>query len=102
MKSIIITSAFVGLMAAALGSAPGAPADSLNGNAADVVKALQDKGYNVQYNMPSNMALARCTINGVHGLPVMMAADGNLMAMSAPTSETGNVFVDLNCPSSNN
>lgn len=103
MKMIAVTSVFVGVLtAAALGSAATATADTTTGNAADVVKMLQDQGYNVQFNMPSNMSLSRCTVDGVHGLPVMMTSDGNLMVMMAPKSNVGSVFVDLSCPPSNN
>lgn len=65
----------------AIASGPVAQADPLAGNAADVVAALQSEGYNVQFNMPSNMTLSRCTINGVHGLPVAMPAAGGLAVM---------------------
>jgi hypothetical protein len=105
MKMMTVTSGFIGVLAAAaLGSSATAAADppSLNGNAADVVKMLQDHGYNVQFNMPSNMTLSRCTVDGVHGLPLTMTPDGNLMMMMAPTSGVGSVFVDLSCPPSNN
>ena len=103
MKMMTVTSVFIGVLAAAaLGSRATAAADPLNGNAADVVKMLQDQGYNVQFNMPSNMSLSRCTVNGVHGLPVMMTSDGNMMVMMAPTSNVGSVYVDLSCPPSNN
>lgn len=103
MKMMTVTSVFIGVLAAAaLGSSATAAADPLNGNAADVVKMLQDQGYDVQFNMPSNMSLSRCTVNGVHGLPVMMTSDGNMMVMMAPTSNVGSVYVDLSCPPSNN
>jgi hypothetical protein len=103
MKIITVTSILAGVLAAAaLGSAATATAEPQPGNAADVVKMLQDQGYNVQFNMPSNMALSRCTVNGVHGLTVMMTPDRNLMLMMAPTSNVGSAFVDLDCPSSNN
>jgi hypothetical protein len=102
MKMTTVTSVFIGVLAAAaFGSAATAAADPLNSNAADVVKMLQDQGYNVQFNMPSDMTLSRCTVNGVHGLPVMMTSDGNLMVMMAPKSNVGSVFVDLSCPPSN-
>ena len=103
MKMISVTSVFVGVLAAAaLGSAATATADpTTTGNAADVVKMLQDHGYNVQFNMPSDMTLSRCTVDGVHGLPLTMTRDGNLMMMMAPTSNVGSVFVDLSCPPSN-
>ena len=90
------------IAAAGLGLAATAPADPLTGNAADVVKMLQDQGYDVQFNMPSEMALSRCTISGVHGLTVMMTTDGDLMVMMAPKSSVGSVYVDLSCPPSNN
>ena len=103
MKMTPVTSVFVGVLAtAALGSSATATADPLNGNAADVVKMLQDQDYDVQFNMPSDMPLSRCTVNGVHGLTVMMTSDGNLMVMMAPQSRVGSVYVDLSCPSSNN
>ena len=104
MKMMTVTSMFIGvLFAAALGSSAIAAADpSLNGNAADVVKMLQDHGYNVQFNTPSNMPLSRCTVDGVHGLPLTMTPDGNLMMVMAPTSSVGSVYVDLSCPPSNN
>jgi hypothetical protein len=72
-----------------------------SGSAADVVKALQDQGYTVQFNGPSNMALSRCTVNGVHGLTVMMMTDGSLMMRMDP-GNSGVVYVDLSCPNSNN
>ena len=105
MKVRTITTVVAGVLAtAALGSSATAAADpALNGNAADVVKMLQDHGYNVQFNMPSpDMSLSRCTVNGVHGLPVMMTANGNLMVMMAPSSNVGSVYVDLSCPPTNN
>jgi hypothetical protein len=105
MKIMTVTSMFIGVLAAAaLGSSATAAADpAVNGNAADVVKMLQDHGYNVQFNMPSpDMSLSRCTVNGVHGLPLAMTANGNLMVMMAPTSNVGSVYVDLSCPPTNN
>ena len=72
-----------------------------SGSAADVVKALQDQGYSVQFNQPSTMALSRCTVNGVHGLTVMMMPDGSLMMQMSPANN-GVVYVDLSCPNSNN
>jgi hypothetical protein len=61
---------------------------------------LQDQGYNVMYNMPSGMALNRCTVSGIHGLTVMMS-DGHLMVM-AGQQNPGSVYVDLSCPDTNN
>jgi hypothetical protein len=103
MKTITATAVFAGVFAAAaLGLAATAPADPVTGNAADVVKMLQDQGYDVQFNMPSEMALSRCTVSGVHGLTVTMTSDGDLMVMMAPQSSVGSVYVDLSCPPSNN
>jgi len=103
MKIATVGSAIAILLATtALGSAGAAAADPTTGSAADVVKALQDQGYNVQFNMPSTMVLSRCTVNGVRGLTVMMSDSGNLMVMMAPTNPNSTVYVDLSCPSSNN
>lgn len=99
---IIRTAAILGIaMGAALGTASVANAVPINsGSAADVVAALQDQGYSVQFNQPSTMPLSRCTVNGVHGLTVMMMADGTLMMQMNPAN-AGVVYVDLSCPSSN-
>jgi len=79
MKMLTITTVVAGVLAAAaVGSAGTAAAVPTTGSAEVVVKALQDQGYSVQFNKASNMQLSRCTVNGVHGVPVMMAADGNL------------------------
>jgi hypothetical protein len=103
MKIATVGSAIAILLATtALGSAGAAAAEPTTGSAADVVKALQDQGYNVQFNMPSTMVLSRCTVNGVRGLTVMMSDSGNLMVMMAPTNPNSTVYVDLSCPSSNN
>ena len=100
MKRITLTAAFVcALTAAALAPAGIAAADSTN--AADVTKMLQDQGYNVMYNMPSNMTLNRCTVTGIHGLTVMMMSDGHLMVMSGQQNP-GSVYVDLSCASDSN
>jgi hypothetical protein len=48
------------------------------------------------------MALSRCTVSGINGLVMTMAADGNLMAMMAPQGNPGTVYVTLACPDSNN
>src|SRR5262245_57920983 len=102
MKTLTITALVAGVLAAAaVGFAGTAATVPSNGSADVVVKALQDQGYNVQFNEPSNMQLSRCTVNGVHGVPVMMAADGNVMVMMQE-NHFDTVVVDLNCPSSNN
>jgi hypothetical protein len=75
-------------------------ANADTGSAADIVNMLQAEGYNVQFNMPSEMALYRCTVSGVHGIPVMMMSSGSLMVMMGNPNTT--VYVDLDCPDSNN
>jgi hypothetical protein len=54
----------------------------------------------LETRLPSEMALYRCTVSGVHGIPVMMMSDGALMVMMENPNTT--VYVDLNCPDSNN
>jgi len=102
MKKTVLISAIAGLAAAAALSAAGtAAAIPPSGSAADVVRTLQDQGYSVQFNGTVLGPLAKCSVTGVHGLVVMMMADGSLM-MSMDTSNPGDVFVDVSCPSSNN
>ena len=55
----------------------------------------------MQLNGPVSGQLSRCSVTGVHGLVVMMMADGSLMMQMDP-SNPGDVFVDVSCPSSNN
>jgi hypothetical protein len=102
MKMLTITTVVAGVLAAAaVGGVGTAAAVPTTGSADVVVKALQDQGYNVQFNEPSTMPLSRCTVNGVHGLPLMMTSDGNLtVMMQAQRFDT--VYVDLACPPSNN
>jgi len=104
MKIIAATAVAAGLLASgALALSTPAAAEPISGSSADaVVKHLQDQGYNVQFNMPTNMQLSRCTVSGINGLTVMMTPDGSLMMMMAPNSVAGVVTVDLNCPDSNN
>jgi len=102
MKKLALTAAMLGIAAATTLATPGtAGAVPPTGTAAEVVKALQDQGYSVQLNGPVSGPLSRCTVNGVHGLVVMMMPDGNLMMRMDP-SNPGDVFVDVSCPSSNN
>ena len=74
-----------------------APTRSL---AADVVEPLQDQGYSVQLNGPTNGPISMCTVTGVHGLTATMPSDGNLMMKMEP-AESGTVDVDLSCPPTN-
>lgn len=92
----------IGLGTLSLALAGPAVADPPSASSADVVvQHLKDEGYSVQFNMPSDMALSRCTVSGINGLVMTMAADGNLMAMMSP-GNPGTVYVTLNCPDSNN
>jgi hypothetical protein len=94
MKLMNIVVGVAGTLAAvAVGSAHAATAAPMSGTAADVVKALQDQGYTVQFNGTANGPLSNCGVTGVHGQTMMMT-----MAAANP----GTVYVDLSCPSSNN
>lgn len=103
MKMMAISTLVAAVLgAAALGSTSTASAVPTSGSAADVVKALQDQGYNVQFNGATNgMVLSRCTVSGLHGLTVMMTPDGTLMMKMEP-AHTDTVYVDLSCPDTNN
>ena len=101
MNKIALTAASLGVaVVTALALPGGAAAVPPTGSAADVVKALQDQGYSVQFNGPVNGPLARCAVNGVHGLVVMMMPDGSLMMQMDPTNP-GVAYVDVSCPTSN-
>ena len=95
----VVAGAVAAAAAAALGPAGAASAVVPSGSAADVVKALQDQGYSVQFNGTTNGPLSDCTVTGVHGLTVMMTSDGNLMMMQP--GNPGTVYVDVNCPEDN-
>jgi hypothetical protein len=101
MKKTTLTAVAGAVMITALTTAGTAAAVPPSGTAADVVKALQDQGYSVQLNGPVSGQLSRCSVTGVHGLVVMMMEDGSLM-MQMDSSNPGDVFVDVSCPSSNN
>jgi hypothetical protein len=102
MKMQTIATVVAGALAvAALASAGAATAVVPSGSAADVVKALQDQGYSVEFNGTTNGPLSDCTVTGVHGLTVMMTSDGTLMMKMQP-GNPGTVYVDVSCPSSNN
>ena len=101
MKMTTLTAVVGAVMIAAVATAGAAAAVPPSGSAADVVKALQDQGYSVQFNGSVIGPLSRCAVTGVHGLVVMMMPDGSLMMQMDP-SNPGDVFVDVSCPSSNN
>ena len=104
LKTKSVATAAAGVLAA-VGLAPAglAAADPPTASAADVVvQHLKDEGYAVSFNMPSNMALSRCTVSGIDGLNATMSSDGNIMMMMGPDSRNTTVYVTLNCPDSNN
>ena len=70
MKSVIITAAAAGALAAgALGFAGAANAVPLEGTAADqAVASLQARGFNVQINGATSSSLSRCTVTSINGL----------------------------------
>jgi hypothetical protein len=98
MKKFTITTVTIGALAAgALGLAGAAAAVPTGGQpASEVVKSLQDQGFNVQLNGFVTTPLSRCTVTGVHGL-----SNSNVDASGRkidPTQST-TVFVDVDCPS---
>ena len=102
MNKTVVRAAVAGFAVAATVATPGlAGAIPPSGSAADVVQALQDQGYSVQFNGIVHGPLSRCSVTGVHGLVVMMMPDGSLM-MQMDQANPGDVFVDVSCPSSNN
>lgn len=95
MNKTVVRAAVAGFAVAATVATPGlAGAIPPSGSAADVVQALQDQGYSVQFNGIVHGPLSRCSVTGVHGLVVMM--------MQMDQANPGDVFVDVSCPSSNN
>ncbi len=101
MKIILTTAAFGIAVGTALCTPGVAAAIPTSGSAADVVKALQDQGYSVQFNGTLSGPLSRCTVDGVHGLTVMMMPDGSLMMRMDPNNPPGVAYVDLSCPIGN-
>jgi hypothetical protein len=88
------------LSAAALASAASAAAVPSSTSAPDIVKMLQDQGYTVQFNGTVPGPLSNCSVDGVHGLTIMMTPDGNLM-MKMDSANHGTVFVDVSCTTNN-
>lgn len=98
MKKFVMTTVTIGALATgALGWA-GAAAALPTGvsSAADTVKDLQDKGFNVQINGNVTVPLSRCTVTGLHGL-----SNSNVDSTGRPIDATQftTVFVDVDCPS---
>lgn len=101
MKKISIAPiAACALTAVALASAGPAAAVTTSTSAPDIVKMLQDQGYNVQFNGTVPGPLSNCSVEGVHGLTVMMTSDGFLMMKMDPANH-GTVFVDVSCTTNN-
>jgi hypothetical protein len=95
-KIIIATVTFGALSAGALGLAGAATAFPSDGSAADTVKSLQDKGFNVRLNGTVSGSLSKCTVTGLHGLNNSNVDDsGSIIDSSQRTT----VFVDVSCPS---
>lgn len=97
MNSIAIKVAALGIFAlASVGSVGHAAAAPLGGApAADVVNQLESQGYDVQINGSVDAPLSTCRTTDVHGVPNTSA---NGLPEIAPQSTT--VYVDVNCPTS--
>jgi hypothetical protein len=95
-KFVITTATFGALTAGALGLAGAVAAFPSDGSAADTVKSLQDKGFNVRLNGTVSGSLSKCTVTGVQGLN-----NSNVDASGAiiDPSQRTTVFVDISCPS---
>ena len=98
MRNFAIATGAAGAMAAVAlglaGAAAAAPAGS--GSASDVVKSLQDQGYNVMLNGTSSGPLSECTVTGIH------PTGSNPVDASGRVTQFTTVYVDISCPSSNN
>jgi len=103
MTKISVSIVGAGLLSiAGLVGAGGAVADPPTATMADVVvQHLQSEGYNIQFNMPSNMPLSSCTISAINGLTITMTPEA-MSAMTSPGPNPGTLTIDLNCPNSNN
>jgi hypothetical protein len=91
MRKITIAPIIGCVLSAAVPSSTSAP---------DIVKMLQDQGYTVQFNGTVPGPLSNCSVDGVHGLTIMMTPDGNLM-MKMDSANHGTVFVDVSCTTNN-
>jgi hypothetical protein len=94
MKKFAFSTAVTGIVVAAAvgwcGAAQAAPTG--DASAGDTIRSLQGQGYNVQINGSVTAPLTQCLVTGVHGLPTSSAV---------PTGFT-TVYVDVDCPPSNN
>ena len=99
MRNLAIATGTAGAIAAVAlgfagvaGAAPAGP-----GSASDVVKSLQDQGYNVMLNgSTSGGPLSACSVTGIH------PAGSNPADASGRATQFSTVYVDISCPSSNN
>ncbi|MGV0815722.1 hypothetical protein ABQF34_27540 [Mycolicibacterium boenickei] len=75
-------------------AAPATAAPSGPGSAADIVRDLQSRGYQVQINSTANTALSNCRVSGVHGL-----ADSNIDedGYRIDPAQHSTVYVNVNC-----
>jgi hypothetical protein len=92
MTTVAIVSGAAVMVAAAMCSTPVAmAAPSGTGSASDVVQSLKDEGFTVMINGIVAGPLSNCVVTGVHN---------PAMSSSAPGFTT--VYVDVDCPDTNN
>jgi hypothetical protein len=94
-----VMSGFAAATIAFAGAADAAPI--VDETAAEAADSLQADGYAVQFNGIQRGPLTKCMVTGVHGL------DGRMMSMaemfgSMDPATFGTVYLDINCPNSNN
>jgi hypothetical protein len=92
MKNFAIATGAAGVLAAvAFGSAAAAGAAPTGpGSASEVVKSLQDQGYNVQLNGIRFGSLSDCSVTAIHNPDA-----------TGQTTPFTTVYVDISCPSNN-
>jgi hypothetical protein len=92
MRTVAIVSGAAAVVAAVISSAGvAAAAPTGTGSAADVVQSLKAQGYNVMINGTIQGPLSLCNVTGVHNPD-----------MSGRASGFTTVYVDVDCPTSNN
>lgn len=95
MKNFAIATGIAGALALAAvglaGAAGAAPAGP--GSAGDVVKNLQDQGYNVMLNGSRSGPLSDCIVTAIHNPD----SSGQVKPAQFTT-----VYVDISCPPTNN
>jgi hypothetical protein len=94
MRGLAISTAILGLVAAAAsglaGTAAAAPTEG--SNAADAVNQLQAQGYTVQINGDQNAPLSECTVTQVSGL-----SGTNSAGKPLTPAQVGTVYVSVSC-----